>query len=72
MSTGGSSTSKYDELYEGLKRNLKLVEGGKKSVSQPWFSENLAKLRKSMHRAEADWLKKKGSSDQGNSIEMII
>ena len=43
----------YDELCEGLKRNLKLVKGGKKSMSQPWFSENLAKLRKSMHRAEA-------------------
>ena len=57
----------YDELCEGLKRNLKVVKGGKNSMSQPWFLENLAKLRKSMHRAEADCLKKKGSSDQGNS-----
>ena len=39
----------YDELCEGLKRNLKLVKGGKKSMSQPWFSENLAKLRKSIY-----------------------
>ena len=35
-------------------------------MSQPWFSADLAGLRKSMHRAEADWLKK-GSCDQGNS-----
>ena len=43
------------------------MKGGKKSTSQLWFSADLARLRKSMHRAEADWLKKKGSSDQGNS-----
>ena len=32
----------YYELCEGLKRNLKLVEGGKKTLSQPWFSSDLA------------------------------
>ena len=57
----------YDELCEGLKRNLKVVKGGKKSMNQPWFSTALAKLRKSMHRAEAAWLKNKGNSDQGES-----
>ena len=43
----------YDDLCEGLRRNLKLVKGGKKSMSQPWFSADLARLRKNMHKAEA-------------------
>ena len=54
----------YDELCEGLRKNLKVVKGGRKSMSQPWFSVDLARLCKSMHIAEADWLKKKGSGDQ--------
>ena len=36
-------------------------------MSQPWFSVDMTRLRKSMHKAEADWLKKKGRGDQGNS-----
>ena len=43
----------YDELCEGLRKNLKVVKGGKESISQPWFLTDLARLCKSMHRAEA-------------------
>ena len=56
----------YDELGEGLRRNLKLVKVGKKSMSQPWFWADLARLHESVHRAEAEWLKK-GSGEQVNS-----
>ena len=41
----------YDELCEGLRR------GGKKSMSQSWFSVDLARVHESVHRAAADWLK---------------
>ena len=57
----------YDELCEDLRRNLKLLKLGKKSTSQPWFWADLARLHESVHRAEVEWLKKKGNGEQVNS-----
>ena len=47
----------YDELCEGLRGGLKVVNCSRKTKNQPWFTANLAELRKTMHKSEAWWLK---------------
>ena len=47
----------YDELCEGLRGSLKVVNCSRKTKNQPWFTANLVELRNTMHKSEAKWLK---------------
>ena len=46
----------YEEVVEMMKQGLveELVQRAKRG--QPWFSRELAQLRKKFHRAEREWL----------------
>ena len=52
----------YEELMEVMKQGLGEVSGRKARRGQPWFTREMAKLRKEFHRAERDWLE---CDDQG-------
>ena len=54
----------YDELCEGLRGSLKVVNCSKKTKNQPWFTANLVELRNTMHKSEAKWLKCSVDEDQ--------
>ena len=43
----------YGDLCERLKGRLKVVKCSRKSKNQSWFTANLAKCRKAMHKSEA-------------------
>ena len=46
----------YEELVEVMKRGLVEVSRKKGERRQPWFSRELAKLRKVFHDSEKEWL----------------
>ena len=46
----------YEELVEVMKRGMVEVSRKKGERRQPWFSMELAKLRKVFHHSEKEWL----------------
>ena len=64
----GGDQVRLDEIYgypcEGLKGGLKMVKCSRKSKNQLWFTANLAKCRKAMHKSEARWLKCTADDDR--------
>ena len=54
----------YSELSKGMKTRLKEVNNTRWEKGQPWFTRELAGLRKVMHRCEKKWLNSVSDEDR--------
>ena len=75
VETAGNDQEVIDEIYgelaEMMRQGLLEMKMKRGKGGQPWFTKEIAKLRKAFHRAEREWLECSGSEVKRGEKERL-